>query len=256
MDLHSRPAIVREIRRLIKSWRREEGREFEMKTDLGLGRGVLIWGITKHAVELTESVLVLEDAGRTKYSGALVRLLLECAITTTWVQLRDDSDSALMFEFFRSRRNALADLPATFQEADVEVLREIAEQLEFYKDFQTLEGAKIAARAKSIRGGDELYLYYRILSGASHAGASLAEEEISAFEPTQEHPVGIRLGAEQDPKYETNLLGLTLVWLTLCMRACNAIDQQGRQKAQVEDAIRKIGMKVPLGLAEPESSEN
>lgn len=249
MDTRDRNAIRREIDRLVQSWRREESREFEMSLEKGVSRGVLIWAMTKHSVELTESILILDKADKTKYAGSLVRLLLECAITTTWLAVQDDSDSALLHAHFRNRGNVLKDFPAPLHEANPEVLRLIEDELREYEEYKRDEGKYIEKRAKALAGGEELYLYYRILSANSHAGVSIAEGEISEVQKTEKFPLGIRLGNEGDPEFERNLLGMTLIWLIMCMRAHNVIDARGRHKTQVEDAIRRVGTNFPFGLA-------
>ena len=237
------------INRLIDSWDRDRARGVEMKSEYARANGPMIWSLTHHTTRLARTVVHLSNSGDMLVAAPLIRLCIENAMTASWLLVGQDAASALIHEGLRQRKAAIDGIlnhgGHSFDAADVE---RAADELDEFEGLGTGEGRHIEQRFTALVGGAEVYSTYRIASSLSHAGMVLADFYLRVVQKSEDAPLGIALNPDPDAEKSAAWLGTTAAMLALAMNAFNAIDKEGRQKSQVESALRQLGVSGEIVL--------
>lgn len=136
----------------------------------------LLYGLRAHAYSLAEATIDLWDRPGLRVAALpLTRALFEAGLTAQWVAQDPDAGVALVAAFADHRRklaNNMQKVAGPFADAASDV-RTAAPAITSEK-LGTAQ--KIANIANQFENGDELYTYYRILCGQTHAGVQVADK--------------------------------------------------------------------------------
>ncbi|CAI9385814.1 DUF5677 domain-containing protein [Microbacterium sp. T2.11-28] len=143
-----------------------------------VARLTAIVGLTRHVHETASAIALLIDAGQINTAIPLVRMAYENALTAAWLAQSEEDHGirAFLLEHSRQRAalktNSLKAASATFREG----ASQIADA-----DSTGLTGSLDSARQfhdiclDLAPGGEDAYIYYRILSAHSHASVGIAD---------------------------------------------------------------------------------
>lgn len=219
-------------------------------TRADLARITAVYGLTRHVHETARAIGVLLDNDLTNSAIPLVRLAYESALTAAWlVQSKDDHGiSAFLHEYNRTR----AALQKDALEAASMVFREGAKQVSD-ADPKAFEGSNDSVRRfhdiclDLAPGGKDAFVYYRLLSGYSHASVNVSD---LYFEPP---PVGEPMPAYRDPREALGkpiLLFLTTSSMVWSARAFSYLSGDKQHRSRLRRSARALEIKADLHLSE------
>lgn len=246
----SDPKAITEIARsLIDSWDGHEGkREFAQRGQApSPARFVTIYGLTAHAYRLGSVVLDLLDDGRELECFPVLRLAYECAIKTQWVAQAGDGAEAFVNESLRQRRAAAKTLAA----GGSEIMRDAGQRMLSEEDENHATSSNAQARyfeqmcTDLTPGGHELYAYFRLLSGYSHATAYIIDAYI---DPTPDRRNVRALRQHAQPSDGTTWRYFVALSLVLAGRAVDYIDVTHARRSELREAARRLGIPSELHL--------
>lgn len=217
---------------------------------IDIARMECVLGLSRHAYETASAIRLLLDNGHTLSAVPLIRLVYECALTSVWLVQSEGTEAvkAFMHEYARSNRSMKLSLrkamSATFRDnadsiadADVEPYRgslDNAQRFDLICEDLT-------------PGGADAYVYYRALSGFSHAGVRLLE---LYFEPD---PAGGPMPAVRpDPRepFEDNfLLFMTCASLVWAGRPITYLAENKEYRDHLRRAGKQLGVTSELQLS-------
>jgi len=244
------PKMVTEIARgLISSWdghvERYEFGQREQAPDLA--RFVTIYGLTAHTYRLGEVVLDLLDKGHELASFPALRLAYECAIKAQWIAQAGDGAEAFVNESLRQRRAAAKTLALggsdIMRDAGQRMLELDEEDHNTSSDAQARHFERMCLDLTP--GGHELYAYFRLLSGYSHATAYIVDEYIDATHA----PVEVRALRRHASRSDgATWRYFVVVSLVLAGRAVDYIDVKRTRRSELRQAARQLGFPSELHL--------
>lgn len=237
-------------KRLIHAWDRDRDRTFKMKREYADATGPVIWSYTQHVVELMRTVLDLSEQDRIVIAIPLIRLAVENTMTSIWMYLYPGAARAIIHEGLRTRRAGIKDIlevgAAGFDEAK---LAEVEAQLEEFSDHALPAGRYFDKRCREIVDGLGVYATWRVYSGLSHAGLTLADFYLREIPQTDTDPMGIAFDPDAKLSAHEAFLGSAVCMLIASLKICDQIDGEGRRKTQVERAAKKMGITLDFKLA-------
>ncbi|MFF3224059.1 hypothetical protein ACFYV7_14800 [Nocardia suismassiliense] len=176
-----------------------------------------------------------------------VRACYETALTSHWIAQSADAAVALFNEEIRQRRN----LAKTLRSASSPAMAGFADHIAHTDLPDALTSS--SAQAKSVERmlqdfgsvGTDAYAYYRLLSGYSHPGGSLADQYL---EDHQTSPFTLRLEPSDPltPDSGIYLIGCCLVWAGSAARYIQHDPRRRRQ--ELRDAATDLGISPDLHL--------
>lgn len=234
------------LRRLVSIWEEVVETEVPVLEDGDWERGVSARVQVEHAFGLTRAVLVLADSGLRIESVPLVRMTMECAVTTVWLTIASGSGKASYHKAtvdFKNLNLALLKIenrPAA-EEADIKMIDAEIEKLE---TFRQKEAKCFLDHCASVDSGVWLYAYYRLFSKTSHGGANLNDEYLQTVEHSVEAPLGLAFKGQQAFALWPIVLGFQVTMLFNALQAWDRISQKHPRKA----ALNAIGSQHKITL--------
>ncbi|WP_371861311.1 DUF5677 domain-containing protein [Microbacterium maritypicum] len=180
----------------VRAFRQPKSRRGQRFTGADAARITAIIGLSRHVHDTSPAIMLLLEHGHISAAVPLVRLVFECSLTAAWlVQSTDDHGiRAFLHSYSRSRSSLQKDA----MEATTRVFRDGAPEITdtdptpfggSYDDAHRF--GEICLDLKP--AGKDAYIYYRVLSGLSHASPRVADlyfapdspdAGIPAFRPT------------------------------------------------------------------------
>lgn len=204
--------------------------------------GMAIHVQVEHAVELTESVLILIRNDRYLPAAPLMRLTMECAVTAAWWSTNPVGVRGSVHEATRLRNLRIRGMRGGSPDSYTDT-PEMQEAMREYARFASAEAKAFEQRCKAIVGGEWIYPYYRLLSEKSHGGTSLLDEYLEQVPVSAEAPDGITF--VQHPHYQSLeiALGLQVIMLTLALAAWDAVSPAHPD----QDALHETADRLSFG---------
>lgn len=204
------------LRELIELWF-DGGSSIEIPIiDQALVSGLTIRALAEHAAAVTQAVLVLYGADMTLQSVPLTRLVVECGVTAAWLSVVPNAGFAASHANAKSRR-ALFESSPVFAEAVADARALVAE----FAEHKSGAGEKFEQRCLQLVGGRDIYVSYRILSQASHAGVALADYYLRNVPVSEEATQGIVFDFPARDEGPEVTLAFHTCMLVLAMTACD-----------------------------------
>jgi hypothetical protein len=217
-----------------------------MKREFDRGGGHVIWSYTNHIAELMRTVIDLSEQDRMVIAAPLIRLMVENAVTSIWLYLEPENVRAVIHEGLRQRKAALENIVETaaegFAQSDID---EAAAEMDEFAEHDLPAGRRFEQRCRSIAGGLDLYVSWRVLSSLSHAGMAMGDFYL---EEVEEEPYVAFVPDAVLPQHEA-WLGTAICMLLVALKTTNAIDGKGRLRSQVARAEKRMGVTMPLQRA-------
>lgn len=152
------------------------GRNVSPKDGVSDAALALLYGLRAHAYSLAEATIDLWDRPGLRVAALpLTRAIFEAGLTAQWVA--QDSDAGLaMVAAFADNRRKLADNMQKVTGPLADAAAEIRTAVPDVTSRKLGTAQKIISIANQFENGDELYTYYRILCGRTHAGVEVADK--------------------------------------------------------------------------------
>ena len=231
---------IRILQDLLSMWHAHDGTVALPLIDGTPLPGMAIHVQVEHAVELTESVIILIRNHRYLPAAPLIRLTMECAVTAAWWATNPVGVRGSVHESARLRtlriRGMHGGSPASYTDTP-----EMRAAMSEYARFTSGEAKAFEQRCKALVGGEWIYPYYRLLSEASHGGTSLLDEYSEQVPVSANAPEGIAL--LQHPHYQTLeiALGLQVIMLTLAIAAWDAVSPAHPDQDALHEMADRLG---------------
>jgi hypothetical protein len=248
-DAIGEDAYLATIDSLLQSWESSSFRTFlaKSKTKASEPKLAVVHGLAAHTHVVAGPARDLLSAGHAWSAMPLVRLAYECALTAQWVAQTPDGAQALMNSDIRKR----AALVETMGKAAAETFQDGASSVAHAADEALPSSSNASARSfeqlcRDLRpGGDEAYVYYRVMSQMSHASVMVCDNYL-ALDPDD------RLTFRLAPKPIANLAWLftvaaSLVWAG---RAIDYFDKENRRRSDLRRAAKTLQIPSELHLSD------
>lgn len=228
--------LRRTIEHLCDLWDKALEDELEFRGELDAARAVAIHTHAHHAAKLGRAILTLDETGSGAELVPLVRFLLECGVTAAWLLVTDGSGQTLIRDGAEQRRKALAKLSALGENVSPgyeQALNTLADLESASKSYQ------VEQRCNTLRGGEQLYVLFRVLSAESHAGLGIAD----LYSISQaDSPIGIAF--HQKPAFTTRVsaLGITACMLLVSINADELARSRPHRTTQIRKAAKRLGV--------------
>ena len=239
------------LRELIGIW--EDGEEFVAvpiikKSPL---TGVAIRVLADHAVALTNSIVLLVEHDMFIQAAPLIRLTMECGITSAWYSVDLNSGKAANHEGARQRRLILESM---FQDAgigDEQLVNEAIENVRALAKYESAAARKFEQRCNKIVGGKDLYIHYRILSQVSHAGLALLDPYLHEVDITSENPIGYAFLKKVNYTSAQVSLGYQVSMLCLTLTSWDNISKDRPNSSRLQSVADRFGCNRNIELIKP-----
>lgn len=237
------PQVRAEIEKMLALWDSRLGEPTKVRDGVDVGDAFMVEALTTHVVRLTRAVLALADAGFTVEAMPLIRLSLECGVTTAWLVLSEGAGNSLTHEGARLRRAALKEAVKRGPgfESSLAQTKEVLSTLEADA---AGEGRHFERRCLALDGGDELYLLFRVASSLSHAGLGIsdfyAEEAIDEL-------FGIRMAPHADLEDMDVWVAIQGAMLLRCLIATNHVNVNFKRTRQLERFAKLFDVSTEVG---------
>ncbi|HEX7835214.1 MAG TPA: hypothetical protein VF479_07070, partial [Pseudolysinimonas sp.] len=243
------------INGLIDLWDRDRARPFSMKREFASGTGPMIWALANHTVILARAVLLVTNSQPLIVAVPQIRLMIDGALTAAWLTVQPNALGAMMHEHARQRKTTISGIIAggTNRMTDADLAIALSEMAQFAQ-YKLPSAQNMEQRFKAMAGGADLYSTYRIASMYAHASADLADIYLEEVPVSDEAPLGVALAPDNDLDKADAWLGTAGAMVVLAMSAVNVVDSDGRFKTQLEKARRKLGVEMPIKLANSPSA--
>jgi len=187
-----------ELDRLIELWDKHADRPWETPSERDGLNIALVNAFVSHSMNLARGVRVLTREGLTFESTSLVRSMMECTATGAWLALYPDKTSDFTLHSAGGRKKTLDEIVKLGFDGG-EGLIQNTEFLDGRNpNAVDPEGKWLKHRFESMKGGDDLYLTYRVLCGWDHATGSLADEYVEDVGRSDKNPWGIIMRGKAD----------------------------------------------------------
>lgn len=239
------------IRELILLWKEQNGGstvEIPLMEDAPLV-GITIHIMAKHAIALSESVLILTSENMFLQSTPLFRLTMECAVTAAWLSVTPNAGNAARHE---DARNRLATIKSIFEDPeriDEELLADATSAVTELSEHKSEAARWFEKRCKMIAGGEKLYVLYRTMSGTSHAGIGLTDLYLMKVDKSPENPYGVSLLNEANYPIADAALVHQVGMLALALMAWDKIQPTHPSRAALEKIGKNFGFGLEINLA-------
>lgn len=223
------------------------GRGTEYRLDvLDVNRAVAIRTHTHHAVGLARAMLAVDDISTGIELVPLARLILECGVTTAWLLVTPKSGHTLVNDGAKSRKTALDALQRRGVDANpgrdqaIETLENLG-GLEFPKGYQ------FEQRCNALKGGDTIYLVYRVQSSLSHAGLGIADHYM-VEDPTS--PIGMVFDRNAPDTTRTAQLGVAACMLLMALVANETAQIRPTRSTQLARIAKRLGVGTAIARSD------
>lgn len=230
---------------LIESWNAGP-LQVEMRPGREQGQFVVTYGLAAHAHRLAKAALLLLENGLTLEAAPTVRSLYEHSLTAQWVGQYKDGAAGFTHEYLRARRATVETLLRTGRQS----AREKAQQMEDIDPWEdTPHDAEKPARhfgmlCQELNVTEELYAYYRIMSGMAHPTGHIVDSYVESVDPL------VVSREPQGHEQASSSLYLCCVSLVLAGRALDWLDRSHPRREKLRRAARTLGIKPELQLSE------
>jgi hypothetical protein len=230
-----------ELDRLIDLWDKHSDRPWSVSGDRNDINVALINAYVSHSVNLSRGVRLLDRAGLKFESISLVRSTMEAVATAAWLALYPEKTPDFALVSASERKKTLDEI-ARSGLSDANPGRAQSDQFLAGVDKNSLdpEGRWLRNRFESLKGGEELYVIYRVLCGWDHATNSLADQYIGAVVESEMNPSGLLLlDRAQDPQ---SWLGIQSALLLRAQIAADMVQTVPRHQTQLRNFARRFGL--------------
>ncbi len=233
---------------LVTTWAAKSNARLKRQT---LARDVLIFSYSMHAHHLAHSCLKLAEQDLWIEGYPILRTCFEMAVSAQWLYATKEAVEISLYEAERNRKNLInSALAAQFidkAEADKR-LAEIQKQLDELEDAKKRGlPTKFIGVCEDLRGGDFLYLTYRMLSHYCHAGPGVADFYVRLDEDGWVKEFGDPNDTEADHRAALYQLCMSLIWAG---RAADAIGKVTGRRRQLREAAKLLGVPDYLQLSD------
>ncbi len=235
------------LRGLLDSWGAARGQVAlaQKGRRANASRFISIHSLAAHVHRLCSAGLILIEDQRNLEAMPVVRAAYESAITAVWLAQNEDGANALFNEFTRQQRAISMSLAKsrnpTFA-SGLDLPYTDTDELDTDSNAQARWFEKLCT---DFNDGADLYIYYRQMSGYSHAGLRVIEEYIR---PTEDRTdVQSLLKVSQFGPMDMWLFFLTAsaIWAG---SAFDYIDKDRARRSELRQAARDIGVVRDLKL--------
>lgn len=235
------PGEVREIlTTLIADW--NTGTSVDVGVRENILVGLTIYGLTAHTHALAEAVVTLYDSDQYTAAVPLVRQMIECAMTTVWVELAGYPGAlALVHEQSRNVRNALKAFAAAGMPPNEEATRKLEDDLRADLTTTTPAGRNFEQRCREIDGGDVMYATYRSASQVSHATVSIVDLYFEGADLEEAAPYQVALLTRPKENAADLWLGIALSMVIQATSVWSRIDRSHTSRTRMKDLNRRLG---------------
>ena len=200
----------------------------------------------RRAIETAKAALEFHSEGRGLIAATLVRSALECAITAIWLTQSNESPLGFVSEEYRQRRILAESMAKTASRA----LREGASRVAHADDSQIETIAAHQARwfqqrCLTLKGGQDAYTHYRILSALVHPSPTLADFYL---DPDEDSPTGCALHAEPRAVGHDAWAFFAVACMVWANRAIDHLDSSHQQRSRLRDIARELGIPETLEM--------
>lgn len=206
-------------------------------------RTALLFGYAAHVLGLTGTVIELLDKNRVLEATPIVRSGYETALQSQWLYLvENDAACALANEHGRLRRAMKNDASESGSAYLMTMADEIADA-----DWQDLptdsrEQAKsMSAMLKDLEAGNELYVYYRLMSEYCHPSMTIVDQYIHSHNEDEPYP-----RFQYEPKQPSRSTWMFFMLLSACL-AAYPVSTLMRDK-NLRNTIRRIGRECSVNF--------
>ncbi|KQP55883.1 DUF5677 domain-containing protein [Agreia sp. Leaf283] len=230
---------ARELDRLIELW--DKHRQWNVPVARHGVNVALLNAYVAHSVNLARAVRVLDGVGLTFESMSLVRSTMEATVTASWLALFPDKTPDFTFVSAQEKKKTLDQIVKHGLADGGPGLEQTTRFLEgFGGKAVDPEGRWLKSRFESIRGGDQLYLTYRILCSWDHATNSLADQYVEKVAEDEANPWGLVL-LDQAASRES-WLGVQSALILRAQMAADMVLTKPRHRTQLRNFARRFGV--------------
>lgn len=231
----------RELDRLIELWDKHSDRPWNVSTERhGLNVG-LINAYVAHSVNLSRAVRVLDREGLAFECVSLVRSTMESAATAAWLALYPEKTTDFTLHTAKERKKTLEKIAESgYSDGEPGLIENKEFLAAAEKTSIDPQGKWLEARFKSMAGGDQLYLTYRVLCSWDHATGSLADEYLRKVDQTERNPWGIVLLDRAES--QTSWVGMQAALLLRAQIAADMVLTKPRHQTQLRKLARRFGV--------------
>ena len=210
-----------------------------------------VFGLVRHAHESVRSLMLLIDRGHTSTVAPLVRAAYESALTAAWLVQSEDFHGVLAFghEHARLRSALQKDAERALGTAFRDHASEITDT-----DTSLWEGSYDSAQRFGqicrdlYPAGIDAYLYYRMLSGYSHA--TVRAVDLYFAPPVEGEPLPTYREKPDIPLPMRSLLFLSTASMVWSARAFSYLTQDKAHRATLRRRARLLGIEDSLQLSD------
>lgn len=208
------------------------------RSELDSARAVGILTQTHHAVRAARAVLQLDLTTVGIEIMPLVRLIMECAVTSAWLLLTPGSGQTLIRDGARQRVKALNDITALGDEPGP-ALDQALKAIAALENAQGPPSFAFEQRCQRLEGGDRLYLTYRVFSAESHSGMGVADFYTVA---TGKGPIGLAFNPEARSSVRSPTVGIAACMLLLAVNSHELAGPKPTHTTQIRRAAQRLGV--------------
>lgn len=239
--LQDEARVLHELEKLITLWRRHSGRSWQVDPARHGTNVALISAYVSHANGVSVAVAQLYRVGLSFEALALVRSVMECAITASWLAVYPDRTPNLLRASASERKVLLEGIVQRGFEADG-ALEQVESTLEYLGDKSTSSGRSFKSRCDSLAGGAEVYLMYRAISSLCHPSNTLADAYTEVTESSAENPWGLVLRGNPENNLAQNWLVMSLAMLLRAQIAADFVLERPRHSTQLSRLAQRMGL--------------
>jgi hypothetical protein len=214
--------------------------QVHLRTDLShLATGVIVRGLTAHAVECGRGALTLYKASQPLAALPLIRAVMEDAITAAWLLGSQDAWKSFLSGGAQKRKVLLADLMRQdFGRAGAAARMDEMQKL--IDSLGRISDSTVESRFRSVDATGALYTAYRVASSLTHAGPLLTDLYTMEAPGT---PLG--LAYRGHPAFTTTnaWLGTAATCLTHAMTVWDSCQTDRPDRQRLEGIAERLGVR-------------
>jgi hypothetical protein len=210
-----------------------------LKADLSHpATGVVIRGLTAHAVAASRGVLTLYKASQQIAALPLVRAVIEDAMTATWVY--KDPEGWKMFIAAGEQQRVKALRNMIDQGIDPEATAKSLQEAQAVVDsVEKITHVNIENRFRVVDPTGRAYLHYRIASSLIHAGPALVDRYTT---PAPETPIGLAYKKHPSHAAGNEWMAFTVHYLAQALQVWDLCQVSRPDRDALNDFARRLGV--------------
>lgn len=206
--------------------------------EMDSARAISIRTHTHHAVRESRAVLQLDLTTTGIELVPMVRLIMECAVTSAWLLLTPGSGHALIRDGASQRLKAFNSMIQLGEQAGP-AKKQAEAALAQLEDSEWRRSFAFEQRCLRLDQGDRLYLTYRVFSAESHSGIGIADFYSVAADQS---PIGISFNPEAVSSTRSATVGIAACMLLLAINADELARAKPTHSTQIAKAAKRLGV--------------